>query len=244
MGIGEALDMHDELKQKADDRHRRREACGPVVDMVFIDLETSGLDANESEIVEVAAMRVDALTLEHKGEFHAFVLPTKPVPFEVARLNGYDEETWVEGRAVPLAVALAGLNPLLEGACQAGQNPDFDRRFLEAGARSTGIQLAKFGSYRQIDVGTLAWPLVLAGLLPTTGLDLSTQFFRVPGAAHRAMGDVRRAIGVYTWLVSAYTELAERSWGHLEFPWCANCKKRRVGTTGNRCDSCSPIGAT
>ncbi|MDF1524584.1 MAG: hypothetical protein P1P87_17415, partial [Trueperaceae bacterium] len=53
--------------------------------------------------------------------------------------------------------------PLLEGALLAGHNIAFDRTFLDAAWRSTGVPVPKL-DHHSIDTATLAWPLLVAGL--------------------------------------------------------------------------------
>jgi DNA polymerase-3 subunit epsilon len=230
MGIGEAMDMHDEIEA----RRARLAKIGPITDVVFVDCETTGLEAGEHEIIEIAAVRINPVTGDHVADLETLVFPTHPetASEDALRINGYDPERWAAAPAIALASALERLNPLLAGACLAGQNPDFDYRFLEAGARATGIKLAKLGSYRKIDVSSLAWPLVMAGLIPSVGLETTTAFFKVPGEKHRAMSDVHRAMAIYRRLVGTFSVAAEQSFLGLERAWCPVCRKNPVAFDG------------
>ncbi len=205
-------------------RARRFAALGLPGELGFIDCETGGLDEDKEEIVEIAAIRIDPITYEVKAEMHELVFPTKPVPHAAAVLNGYNEKQWAE-KAVPLAVALERLNPVIAGSTMAGQNPDFDHRFLKAASKLTGIELAKLGNYRKLDVSSMAWPLYTNGLIPSASLDTTTAFLQVPGERHRAKSDVMRAIGVYKILLDVFGPAAEEAFADMEVHWCPQCRR-------------------
>ncbi len=213
-------------------RARRFAMLGLPGDLGFVDCETGGLDEDEEEIVEIAAVRIDPITYAVKAEMHALVLPTKPVPYEAARLNGYNEKQWAE-EAIPLAAALEQLNAVIAGSTMAGQNPDFDHRFLKVASRITGIKLAKLGNYRKLDVSSMAWPLYTNGLIPSASLDTTTAFLRVPGEKHRAKSDVMRAIGVYKILLDVFGPAVEEAFADLELHWCPQCRRNPVSKLGD-----------
>lgn len=187
----------------------------PLPDLLVVDTETGGLDHEKHDIIELAAVRLNPTTLERVGSCHARVFPLKPVADEARRINGYDEELW--GRtAVHFSGFLPTFNALLEGTMIVGKNPDFDWRFLQAGARAHGLQLAKRASHRMIDVASLAWPLMVNGELESVGLDAIAEYFGFTDDAHRAMGDVERTIKAYIellslWLPAADTFAAKRA---------------------------------
>lgn len=213
-------------------RARRFAALGLPGDLGFVDCETGGLDEEKEEIVEIAAVRIDPITYEIKAQMHELVFPTRPVPLEAARINGYNEEQWAK-EAVPLAVALKRLNPVIAGSTMAGQNPDFDHRFLKEASKLTGIELAKLGNYRKLDVSSMAWPLYTNGLIPSASLDTTTAFLQVPGQKHRAKSDVMRAIAVYKILLDVFGPAAEEAFADLEVLWCPQCRRNPVSKLGD-----------
>jgi DNA polymerase III epsilon subunit-like protein len=64
-----------------------------------------------------------------KGRFEAKIFPTKEVPEEVAKLNGYDPEVWAR-EAVSLDEAMLKYFKFLMWSNFGGQNPAFDKGFL------------------------------------------------------------------------------------------------------------------
>jgi len=96
------------------------------MDLVFVDVETTGLDPERHELLELAAVRVDPHTLEPIDHASVRVRPTRladadPKALEV---NGYSDEAWRD--AVTLATGLRRLAPLFEDALITGHNVGFD----------------------------------------------------------------------------------------------------------------------
>lgn len=181
----------------------------PLPPMLWLDLETGGLDESHHEILEIGAILVDAITQVPSRTHHVHVRPTKPVPAEAARMNGFTPARWEAAGACTLDVALATLAPLLEGAMLAGSNPGFDLRFLRAGYAQVSRDMPKLGTHRLIDVAAIAWPLVAAGVVASAGLDSLATYFGVPGTPHRAFDDAKRAMGVYAQLLALYAPVIE-----------------------------------
>lgn len=132
------------------------------LDLVFLDVETTGLDLSQHEILEVAAIRVTA-DLDHVlATYSTKVTPARlhTASPEALAVNGYDPETWTD--SIPLVDALIALWPLLEGAVPAGHNVGFDLGFLEAAAREMG-QWKLPTDYHRLDTASLGWLLVTAG---------------------------------------------------------------------------------
>lgn len=97
---------------------------------VLVDVETTGLDANRDEIIELAmvpffySMNDEIVGV---GEaFSALRQPTSPIPAEVTKLTGIDD-AMVAGKAIDSAevAAFAGDNLIV------AHNAPFDRGFLE-----------------------------------------------------------------------------------------------------------------
>jgi DNA polymerase III epsilon subunit-like protein len=185
-------------------------------DLVFVDLETGGLDECEHEILEVAAIRVDARTLVEISRMSVKVAPTRPVPADAAAINGYTPEAWVE--AATLDVALALLAPVAEGARWAGSNPAFDYRFVRRAATSCGREAPRLASHRLVDVSAMCEPLVHAGLLERAGIDAICRFFGIPveRRVHRAEADAEAALAVYRAVVRLYQPAIAMASGGVE----------------------------
>lgn len=164
-------------------------------EIAFIDVETTGLDPTQHELLEVAAVRVDEQSLEVVAEAAVLVMPQhiETADPEALRVNGY-AEPW-GGR--PLAEALLMVRPLLEGATLAGHCVAFDAAFLDAAWREAAVQPPKLADHHSIDTATLAWPLLRAGRIRSLSLRVVCEHLGISNnRAHSALVDARRSLEV------------------------------------------------
>lgn len=127
---------------------------------------------------------------------------------EAAKINGYTPELWAERGAVYIEEVLPEVDRFLVGATPGGQNPDFDMRFLTAAYESANREMPKY-DYHLVDVGMLAWPFVIAGILPGQSLRYSCEFFGLGKQAHSAKSDLDHTIGVYMKIMAIYTSAVQ-----------------------------------
>jgi DNA polymerase III epsilon subunit-like protein len=98
---------------------------------VAIDLEMTGSNSEEDEIIEIGAVRFNGHTQD--GEpFHFFIRDTRPVPYAVRRLTGIREDELRSARALPLDEALRRLADYIGDATLVGHNVASDVAFLRA----------------------------------------------------------------------------------------------------------------
>ncbi len=157
--------------------------------LAFIDVETTGLDPERDEIIEIGVIRVDPKTLAEIGHTNLKVKPRR-INFadpEALRINGYSPEKWKD--AVSLEQALFEIEPLLEGATLAGHNVSFDKSFIAASWRCLDIKAPKM-DYHIVDTAVLAWPLYRAGLIASVSLNPVCSYFGIErNNPHRAIDD-------------------------------------------------------
>lgn len=186
-----------------------------LCDLVIVDIESTGLPPKNAamtglqpthgaEIIELAAMRFDPYTmLPRVGCVDLLVKPTRPVPQDAfCRLRGYNEVEW-EAKGVSIGDALAALFPMIAGAKWVGQNPSFDRDFCTDAAETAGMPWPKLGDYHMLDVGSLAYPLVLEGTVPSESQRYLQKLFGLGEQTHRAMSDVRHSAEILSRLLNA-----------------------------------------
>lgn len=151
---------------------------------VSLDLETTGLDPDTDEIIEVGAVRFDASGV--LDTYHSFVNPGRKLEYRIALLTGISAEELDHAPHFSTIAAeierFVGMDPIV------GQNPTFDTGFL---ARK-GVQL--FGP--TFDTYDLA-SLLLAGLqqhsLGAIADHLGIEFAN----RHRADADAEAAMRVF-----------------------------------------------
>lgn len=165
-------------------------------DLVFVDLETTGLDPERHDIVEIGVVRVDGRTLEVLAELELRVVPERVenADPEALAVSGFDPGSWSD--AVPLAVALGQLAPLLSGALVAGHNVGFDWSFLVAAHRRVGLPLPEV-DYHRLDTASLAWTLASNGEIRSMSLDPVAEHLGLERPTpHRALADAHCSLNV------------------------------------------------
>ncbi len=173
-------------------------------DLAVVDFETGGLNAREHEILEIGVVRVNALTHKEVSRLSIKVKPTKPVPPEAAKINGYNEKDWADAK--PLREGLEALFLMVKGARWVGSKPSFDWDFAVAGAEKEGLPLPRLASHRKVDISGMAEPLVAIGLIEGAGVDNLIQFFKLPfeRGVHRAIVDAEATLAIYQCLLKIY----------------------------------------
>lgn len=131
------------------------------MDLVVTDVETSGLDPEFHEILEIGAVRCDADTLEQRGRFELKVKPSHLMTADPMALmvNGYNETDW--NSAVPIETALKRYVAFAKGAIFTAHNVAFDWSFLRAALLAARVPNEL--DYHHLDVGSMAyyvWPLI------------------------------------------------------------------------------------
>ena len=151
---------------------------------VSLDLETTGLDPERDEIIEVAAVRFDAGGV--LDTYHSLVDPGRKLEYRIALLTGITPDE-LEGAPHFGSIAaeveqFIGLDPIV------GQNPTFDTGFL---ARK-GVQA--FGpTYDTFELASLLLPGLQQHTLGAIADHLGIEF----GTRHRAMADAEAAMRVF-----------------------------------------------
>lgn len=166
-------------------------------DLLFLDVETTGLDVDRHEIIELGAVRVTHdLARVVCGPLSLRVQPShiETASPEALAVNGYSPEAWVG--ACELRIALEWLWPMLRDAVPAGHCVGFDLGFLERAARDVGLG-ALPSDYHRLDTASLAWLLTQSGECERVSLQPVCDALRLPRArAHRALDDAFASLSV------------------------------------------------
>lgn len=164
--------------------------------MLFLDVETTGLDANLHQLVEVAWVLREPDGTEFEDEMvceHTL----DGADEDALAINGYHERIAPRPRT-PNEVVAARLAEALEGAAVVGANPAFDMDFIVPFLRANGMS----GSHhhRLQDVSSLCAPFTTGRGRKLAGLAACAQALQVSydaTAHHGALYDARLALAVY-----------------------------------------------
>ncbi len=151
---------------------------------VALDLETTGLDPDRDQIIEVGATRFD---LDGNEEtFRTFCDPKRSIPYRVQRLTGISD---ADTTGAPLFADVASeLQSFIGSAPLIGQNIAFDLSFLSR------AQLRPPGpSYDTLELASLLLPGLIERNLTGIATHLGIEFT----GAHRALADAEAARFVF-----------------------------------------------
>lgn len=187
--------------------------------VVFLDVETTGLDPHTHEIVEIAVVALDgSVVLDTK---------VKPVNLETAteealKINGYaDHPEWWEN-APTFDEIKDKVREALEHKIVVGQNPQFDRNFVVAALERCGVEKAYRKVRRHtIDTITLAWEHLAPCGLDKMNLGAECEFLGIEldrEERHGALPDAQAARTVYLMTLRATEE--------QRFAWRERAKKK------------------
>lgn len=102
---------------------------------IFLDLETTGLDQDLDEIIEIGAVK--AAQGEIIDTFHAMIKPRKEISYKIKKLTGITEE--LLKNAVPLNAVLPRLFDFMGNFPVVGHNIGFDLGFIN---RQPGFKIS------------------------------------------------------------------------------------------------------
>ena len=153
--------------------------------VVVLDTETTGVDPNRDEVIEIAAVRViDGVPSQRPADrFHALLKNTIPVGTSEAVHHISDRD--LEERGVPPAAAFSALLSFIGDDPIAGHNVGFDMGMLAAHGARVGRPVATVRAY---DTLTMARRLIDS---PRHDLSTLVRILQLPiEPTHRAMDDV------------------------------------------------------
>ncbi len=169
---------------------------------VVLDLETTGLDTNRHEIIEVAAIRFRKGDTNHQT-IQALVKPSKKVPKKITEITGITQEM-LDAKGEPLADVLREFAAFVGSDRLVTFNADFDMAFLHAATSQVGLPKLNNPVSCALKMAKRAWPRRKTFRL--TDLASDGQF--ATGTAHRALEDARRALIVYSAAVAELKAVA------------------------------------
>lgn len=195
--------------------------------MLIVDVEATGVDAKLCSLLSVGAIDFDNPKNEFYMECRAFA--GAHVEKEALQIAGFTvEEIHDLKKPTDGKVALAFLEWMKTCAewTLAGQNPSFDRDFLQEAAHRYRIDWPL--AHRTLDLHSIAWSHMLRrGIVPPlenkhSALDLERILSYVGisvkrGTAHNALEDAKLEAEAFSRLLKEANLLAE--YRHMPIPW-------------------------
>lgn len=155
---------------------------------IVADLETTGLSAENDELLEFAAVAVDAVGLV-TSEFAMLVRVTRPVPPAITKITGITQAD-VDRQARPLDEAMRAFLAFVGSRPVFFHNAPFDSGFLKMASAQTGLTFAN-AVHDTLPLARGAWPS--AGVYKLAAL---AERVGAPAPTHRALADAKAALAV------------------------------------------------
>ena len=153
----------------------------------YIDCETTGLDAEKHEIIEICIV-VEDTDGEIIDEFHTRIKPQniEGAESKALEVNGYSAEKWFAAVEPSSSVADKIIELLhhpqssyYQRGLWIGHNPYFDRRFIDAFLNRYGSSVKKIASMPMLDTKQLSmglyWPQLLSYSLDSIRVHLKIE---------------------------------------------------------------------
>lgn len=168
--------------------------------IAFVDIETTGFDVENQEIIELACVivkQVDGVPTDIVEEFEFKIKPKhiETASAEALSINGYNEMEWMFG--VELEQAMEVFAEKTKECIFAAHNVAFDWSFMAKAFATTGVENKMF--FMKIDTLTFAYaklhkdPSVTKFNLGS----LCERFGITNDRAHTALADTRATVDVY-----------------------------------------------
>lgn len=128
--------------------------------IVFVDVETTGLDPSVHEIIElgavVAKMKDGVLTVTDQLDVKIIPEHIEQADPQALRVNGYNEADWLF--AVELSEAMKSFVQKTQGAVFIAHNATFDWAFIDTALKKTRIEHSLH--YHRLDTISIAFGLL------------------------------------------------------------------------------------
>jgi DNA polymerase III epsilon subunit family exonuclease len=156
---------------------------------VVVDVETTGLDSEKHEIIEIGAVRVHRDSNMH-DTFTALIKPKKKISNKIIEITGITNEM-LEQQGEQLNNVLSDYLKFIGDSRLVYFNAPFDHAFLSRDIKNMGVQINNPISCA-LDMARRAWPSLKSYKLSYLTKSLDT------AGKHRALKDCELTISVYT----------------------------------------------
>lgn len=164
-------------------------------DIIVLDTETTGLDFDSCELIQVAAARLRGP--EVVETFVEFIKPSVPIPEQIVQLTGISDEDVAHAR--PAGAVVADLVGFIGGLPVVAHNAEFDRKFLEREAQD--------GWITDFWVDSLALSRIALPRLSSHRLARLADAFDLGKVTHSADDDVASLCDLWRLLLTALSDM-------------------------------------
>lgn len=171
-------------------------------EFVVLDLETTGLNADKHEIIEIAAIKYTRGQVSQQT-FQCLVKPSKHLPKKIVEITGITDDM-LEKEGGELRSSVKEFSAFVGGLRLVSFNADFDMAFLQHAASTCDLPQFINPVSCALKMARRAWPNRKSYRL----VDLAKDGQVDEGKAHRALEDARRALIIYSAAVAQLKTVA------------------------------------
>ena len=169
-------------------RTSKRSGCIMLKSYIAFDIETTGLDPQKNEIIEIGALKVRGGAVAER--FMEFIRPQADIPPAITELTGITNEMVAGARSreqvIPDFLDFCGDDILI------GHNVGFDYSFMKCSAAKSGLSFEKMG------IDTLKIARKVHCDLDSKSLGRLCEYYNIENrAAHRAYYDALATAKLY-----------------------------------------------
>lgn len=164
---------------------------------IAFDVETTGLNPQENEIIEIGALKVRGGKVTER--FMEFIRPSSPLSSSIISLTGITDEMVADAR--PRCSVIADFLDFCEDDVLIGHNVIFDYSFMKCSAAAENLPFEKSG------IDTLKIAQKVHKDLPSKSLSSLCDYYQIENrAAHRAYHDALATAKLYQTLAHYFEE--------------------------------------
>jgi len=171
--------------------------------LVFIDIETTGLDRDKHEIIEIGCIIVNGENFEIVEEYSAKIKPDhiETADSKALKINGYSQDKWKDAKNAK--DVLQKISEMAEEGMIAGWNVAFDWAFVEDYFKK--LKIKSLFNYHKIDVQAIAYAKLYKNKkVKSLKLRSISKFFGIGfGEIHSAEEDIKITYEVFRKLMKA-----------------------------------------
>jgi DNA polymerase-3 subunit epsilon len=176
----------------------------------FLDIETSGLDPNKHQILEIAAVRctwkdghfIEEGNMENRVALYKgdgfFTNLVDPRILDINKYNRDDGPVYS-----PIYTVLGRLIDLAKGAIICGSKPSFDLGFIQVALDDMGWLPLPMKGHHPIDITSLGFLFLANGYISKMGQGVLAKYLQLEEQEHMAMADVRQCMEIARYFLGA-----------------------------------------
>lgn len=175
------------------------------LNIAVVDTETTGLDCNKHEVIEIGVLVYNQQTDTIISEWDVKIKPRyiETAQDEALKINGYLEHPHLYTNNI--YDTIIEFNSIVKDCIVLGQNIQFDLDMLKKYYNEFKIS-DPFHRHRKLELTSVVWPIIRQSELTSMSLHSLCKYAGISNKnEHRALSDCHRTLEVYKWAMKKLT---------------------------------------